>query len=129
MSFETFYNEFLNKTDLEKWIGLRKKNLEKHCLEFDKETMKIYDQIGNNINIDASTCQLCLDYFQNGVCIDCEECPIMIKYFRPCLHEYSHFGKLADPEPMIHLLKTIKNLPKREQSLIELLNGDEADGF
>jgi hypothetical protein len=118
MSLESWKEEFLTKTDLEKWIGLRKENLEKH--DCSQIINRIYDKQGHRFNIEARTCQLCANHLTEG---NCRECPLSVsRDFFSCDDEmddeneppFTEFTNNENPEPMIEALTAIKDqLPHR----------------
>ena len=118
MSLEGWKKEFLTKTDLEKWIGLRKENSKRHsCWQ---NIANIVDIQGNSFIIGAGTCQLCTNHLTEG---NCGECPLSAsRDFFSCDSEmddenespFSEFIDNENPEPMIEALTAIKDqLPQR----------------
>jgi hypothetical protein len=129
MSFETWKAEFypipadkVKKKDaiahsLQKWIGLRKKNIKKHAvlMELLWDIPYIFDDsrsIFSALSINADSCSLCHVYQENGG--DCLKCPISqerggIRCDRETpkeeLSPYGMFVHNQNPEPMIKILQ------------------------
>jgi len=126
MSYESWKQEFLTGTDLEKWIGLRPENLEKHGLKFKGKVViengksvfrKVVIENGKSVfRVDGSTCQLCRDNFRR-----CYNCPLYQSLGEKYCDDdddspYVIFIKTGNPEPMIGALEKIKDkLPKRTE--------------
>ncbi len=135
MSIETWKTEFLQKTDLEKWIGLRHENLAKHGITHvdGKGWLLIDDE--KTFCVDASTCMLCELYLPNPISddeeeedseLECPDCPIYKATCSSCSASFeTPFVKwltFYDPEPMITLLTSLKDsLPTRND---EVNNGE-----
>lgn len=79
MSTETWYEEFGNQTDLEKWIGMREENLKKHGCRIGSLKYLI-DEKYHYLFIDSDTCQLCCDNLR--IEEGCLICPIYKKIGR-----------------------------------------------
>ena len=119
MSIKTWKKEFITDTGnliqdgLNKWIGFRKKNLEKHGLKLDPElSYKLIDSEGNDFNMNE--CSLCDKYFYYHHTIECEDCPLCItrnnvrcdkKREDEVLSPWTEMTKKQNPEPMIQWLK------------------------
>lgn len=119
MSLESWKDEFLTKTDLEKWIGLRKENLDKH--DCSMISPKILTDIKDTFMINGCSCQLCTNYRRKEN--NCFNCPLSLnRNFHACDSKRkdeidSPFGiwiRKSNPEPMIEALTAIKDkLPQR----------------
>jgi len=115
------------KHSLTKWIGLRKKNLQKHDLVFAyADSPAIYENnelSSRHIKINSQTCALCVLYF-NGRGQDsdlmtnkkgtCFKCPLFQSLGNKCDGKfdrpYVKFMDSANPEPMIKALqKTLED--------------------
>lgn len=111
---------------LNKWKGLRAKNLKKHGL-----IAEAYNHIEekNGIShsrfyIDGDTCALCFHYYdENLKPYLCKECPLFIVRGNftcdKSLPEeetapYQQWGETRDPEPMIKWLKKAKKFEKKK---------------
>lgn len=114
MSDETWIAEFYPKKaketspeeavahSLQKWIGLRQVNMEKHDCDWTP------------IGVDARSCALCHHYFEDEDDDGryCAKCPLAALLGRPCDADggapWYAWHTRDDPEPMIAALKTIK---------------------
>jgi len=109
---------------LQKWIGLRKENLNKHSVYmfagYVDDFLDFKSSIDPGLCINADSCALC-KIFRNS----CFECPLYQVRTRPCdkcLEEetYSPFSDYIinyNPEPMISwLLKTVEMLNLKNKS-------------
>jgi hypothetical protein len=121
MSLQTWLNEFGTKTDLEKFIGLRKENIEKHGC-FLNEDCDVEDSEGNVFMVNGESCQICDDYFNTEK--SCGICPLG-KIERGCYDDISPWRKwkaCKDPEPMIEALTQILgDLPQRTEKVNEII--------
>ena len=117
MSVQTWLDEFGTKTDLEKWIGLRKENLEKHGC-FLNGSRRLEDKEVNKLYINGRTCQLCRDYYNDTG--KCENCPLD-KDGNGCDNYESPWEiwiRTGNPEPMIQALTRISGeLPQRTEKV------------
>lgn len=124
MSLETWTKEFYPISadeckeedaldhSLQKWMGLRKGNLEKHKVVRNGKLV-IQDK-DFNLRIDCDSCALCTHYLaENELIYNCDKCPLSIlRDFIPCdeghsLDEspYLYFTDRGDPELMIALIQ------------------------
>lgn len=131
MSLATWKKEFYPKSansrmskrdailhSIRKWEGLRKENLRKHGLKFEIVSKSIVDKNGSEMEIDVSSCALCVKYYYSNKNLDrCVECPLQKTLGRPCDQDdasvYNRFLRSVrrTPEPMIKALNlTLKNL-------------------
>lgn len=94
-----------------KWIGLRKKNLDKHNLVFDRNECAIRSKNGTSLVIDSDSCALCHFYANaNGPSGQwCISCPLFGYLSDSCssgyLSPYQIFAQTGNPEPMIKALR------------------------
>lgn len=144
MSLETWKEEFYpveanevkgaiaaTKHSLQKWIGLKEKNLKKHGMLAEglriKNKKDSYEEEGFTV-ASPSSCALCESFFKDCERGDpCKRCPIFKYKGRSCcsdgadstIREYEKFVEEDDknPEPMIRLLrKTLKWLIEKRRS-------------
>ena len=116
MSVETWKAEFCTATDLEKWIGLRKENLDEHNCKINNDG-NVRDTTTEYI-ISAYTCQLCTLFLLAKD--DCYDCPLFLIRNSRCDNTRSDeenspwhsWVRQKDPEPMISWLQQIE-LPQR----------------
>jgi hypothetical protein len=111
---------------LQKWIGLRAKNLLKHELWRDKREICYGDPIcvSDSLDICSETCALCVQYYNELDGYSCNKCPLVKVLGRPCDQPkgvYSHFTmfmRAGDPEPMIRALRCALKLttPKKKKA-------------
>jgi len=100
------------KHSLQKWIGLRFDNLEKHGIRLSGRHIHERGYLGNldkSLRIDTSSCSLCVDYLVKGS--TCYLCPLYKRLGVSCDTEgqpYVRFCESGDPEPMIKALEEIK---------------------
>lgn len=125
----TWKEEFLTKTDLEKWIGLLPENLIKHNCRIVAGGY-VLDDDDNMFDISGETCQLC-DYYQN---LKCKSCPLYAVRGMECYRDKNEdsnspwqvWSKKHNPRLMIEWLTKIKaELPERtsDVSMIFTDNG------
>jgi hypothetical protein len=94
---------------LKKWIGLRKKNLDKHNVLFCGGDL--IDCDGKKFEINDTSCALCQLYYLIGTC---NSCPLKLIRNSPCIEKtdieilspYDAWCCDQDPEPMIFWLET-----------------------
>ena len=96
---------------LQKWIGLRETNLEKHGLSIESLwTTGIVDSNGDGMTNNGASCALCAHYYTSGE-YNCLGCPLMHHLKKRCdMGRYSLiklFIDTSDPEPMIDALSAI----------------------
>ena len=122
MSVKTWLDEFGGKTDLEKWIGLREDNIEKHGCYL--EDLDLKDSEENVFQITGRTCQLCENYYSSTAC---KSCPLY-KIGKYCDDEgspYRIFAETGNPEPMIQALTRISGeLPQRTEKVNKIMRRD-----
>lgn len=95
------------KHSLQKWIGLRPKNLARHGVE---GVRAIYNKFGypeGRFDIDAGSCSLCQKYDKTS--LSCESCPIYRATGNTCHHwggsPYGQYLFNGSPEHMIDTLE------------------------
>ena len=112
---------------IQKWIGLRKKNLEKHGLETYGFTY-IRDSDDNSFSVDAFSCSLCrrfVNFRKEEKEDDCFGCPIFESrgHVRCCEYSpkettpdspYAHWQWDENPEPMIRALRKALRWAKKQ---------------
>jgi len=145
MSLETWKKEFYPKnaksmgkatskaaTDhsIQKWIGLRKKNLVKHGLVTTtlwgwRCVGEIADPLGydsSTFGVDSGTCALCVRFTHKE---ECERCPLAkcrggvscdLSMPREVRSPYNAWRQGADPEPMIRWLRRTKKMLEKASS-------------
>lgn len=98
---------------IQKWIGLRKENLEAHGLVADSHQVLIYEDIDSDrLRIDSRSCALCHKYalMQED---ECEKCPLYLYLGGRCDSvetPYFVWRRTGDPEPMIDALQEARKL-------------------
>jgi len=94
---------------LRKWEGLKKSNLKKHGVKYDKLFfVGIKDDL-ERLLIDATTCALCHHYLDNR----CVDCPLYAVIGKSCDDNgwreggspYTDFVDFGKASPMLRLLK------------------------
>lgn len=108
---------------LQKWIGLREKNLEKHNLEHvGLKRIAEWEDITNSFSADNESCALCVFYFDANA--KCDKCPLSkLRKRYPCDEEmddetdspYISFIQHKRPEPMIKLLRQALKQQQKEE--------------
>ncbi len=124
----TWRDEFLTKTDFEKWVGMKKENLEKHNCEMDHNG-DITD--GKYIFlVNSDSCMLCKVYrnmnadFAENRCLDC---PLFISG-NGCEQKgdtpWKDYLVTNNVEPLIRALEEIKpDLPQRTNEVNKIEEG------
>lgn len=122
MSLTTWKKEFYrtpaNKTSkryalkhsIKKWTGLLSKNRKKHKIKLHSGTLR--DINGNGLEIDDTSCSLCVHYNFSGV--DCSNCPLtsVSDDEHPCHKAYAYFMDTNKIAPMIKLLQKAQQKQK-----------------
>lgn len=104
------------KHSLQKWIGLRQKNLSSHMVGGTRAISNNYGHYEGCFHVDARSCSLCQKYDKTAE--SCESCPILQATGSAC-HGWpgSPYGRYicdGDPEPMINTLnRTLEWARKR----------------
>lgn len=103
---------------LQKWRGLTTENLERHGMEWDKESGDIVEIDGECVfDIDGDSCALCTYYFGWGKYDAelCSTCPLQKTMGDKCMpfereNAFGEFVMEGNPLPMIEALeKTLAN--------------------
>jgi len=99
---------------LQKWIGLREKNLDKHEVSHHGWYIECDHEL-DILDIDGDTCALCYHYETGS---KCPKCPLVKVAGRRCdqggdamfngdkYSPYEEFVKNKNPEPMIKLIRS-----------------------
>jgi len=91
---------------LQKWMGLKLKNLEKH--DIYRLRRALVDSIsGSQLSINANSCALCQVYKNGDTCVTC---PLFTLLKFPCdftKEPYTIWANTGNPEPMIAALTEI----------------------
>jgi len=95
---------------LQKWIGLRPENLNKHEVSFLANN--VIGDDSNILDIDGESCALCVHHVHHVVAQNhCKECPLLVYLGKTCDGEpdspYGYWLDTADPEPMISALSAL----------------------
>lgn len=121
---EEFYSTEANKVkrgdaldhSIQKWIGLRPKNIKKHGLYLECADLMDDDNI---FGINADSCALCQRYLKPRKDNSCATCPLFKFLGRRCDDgedsPYMIFDYTNNPEPMIKALKGAKNRTKTKK--------------
>lgn len=132
MSLQTWKDEFYPKPahqvpesealqhSLQKWIGLRSENLNKHKLKHSLGI--ITDSSKEQLFIDSTSCALCSHYLDKDGEDECPKCPLTLKRGFACDDgdnpPYLSLTCDNDPEPMINLIQlAISESVRRHPSL------------
>lgn len=99
-----------------KWTGLREPNLKAHDVGVtDKSpfrhvySLELSGTGEDYLGISGKSCALCERHNDDDTGDDdCLTCPIVKTTGKQCFTEFEHFCRLADPEPMIELLKRVR---------------------
>jgi|GEM_PF-3278397 len=122
--YPTFAQDATSENAIEhsirKWVGLRSENLQKHNVTTNGSSL--HDG-ANSLWIDASTCALCVVYYDHSerTVSACSRCPLFRvrgnvacdkarPEEKPNREPYFLFTALRDPEPMIDWLKAAAEL-------------------
>lgn len=92
---------------LQKWIGLRPENLERHEVFINSDS-NVESENGDSLSIDSSSCALCTIYLDNG----CADCPLIKAHEAPCdqigwggENPFAAWCSDHYPEPMIQIIQ------------------------
>lgn len=92
---------------LQKWIGLRQENLDKHEVFISSSLMTSVSDNKDNLGINGLSCSLCVLYHS----ADCDSCPLRNYLGGRCDGDerspYGIFIDTLDPEPMISALSAL----------------------
>lgn len=104
---------------LRKWRGLTSEVLKEfHILKNDN---KLYFDMNNYLNIDASSCSLCRAYISFESFSFCENCPLHQTFGHSCDLDspYIEWVKTGNAAPMIEQLEKIVQMEKDKISIME----------
>jgi hypothetical protein len=101
---------------LQKWVGLRKENLDKHGLKADCN--RLHGKDVGMFTLGSENCALCETYYDDGSHTPCVDCPLCKHLGYACDSvkvedaPWRVFTVQGNPEPMIAALMAIQKDPK-----------------